>query len=43
MPDNVNNANVKFQRLIDDDKIDNVCYTLSQTDWSELYSIEDVN
>ena len=43
MPDNVNNANVKFWRLIDDAKIDNFCYTLSQTDWSELYPIEYVN
>ena len=43
MPDNVNNSYVKFRRLIDDAKIDNFCYTLSQTDWSELYPIEDVN
>ena len=43
MPDDVNNSNVKVQRLIDDAKIDNFCYTLSQTDWSELYPIEDVN
>ena len=35
--------NVKFRRLIDDAKIDNFCYTLSQTDWSELYPIEDVS
>ena len=43
MSDNVNNSNVKFRRLIDDTKIDNLCYTLSQTDWSELYHIEDVS
>ena len=42
MPDNVNNSNVKFRRLIDDAKIDNFCYTLFQTDWSELYPIEDI-
>ena len=43
MPDNVNNSNVKFRRLIDNAKIDNFCDFLSQADWSKLYPIEDVN
>ena len=43
MPDNVNNSNVKYRRLIDHAKIDNFCDILSQADWSELYPIEDVN
>ena len=43
MPDNVINSNVKYQRLIDDSKIDNFCAILSQSDYSELYPIEYVN
>ena len=43
MPDNVNNTNVKFRRLINDAKIDNFCDILSQAGWSDLYPIEDVN
>ena len=43
MPDNVNTSNLKFRGLIDYAKLDNFCYTMSQTDWSQLYPIKDVN